>query len=183
VQLRYIFMDAWAKFSHAFLYKKKKDIPDELNRKVHIMAAACEMLDNVADTYAGAIIEFRENIKGRFKEKSSSFNETPINMESLQAYLEFKFPNKTVKRNIQSLILRDIDSNQYKSISDIDSAIEKAKDFLEWYEPRKPDWFTSGADYVTKALGWIDPEFRKNHPFGTPTREAFRDFEPKQPNS
>ena len=180
VQIRYIFMDAWAKFSHSFAYKDEDDIPPEMLRKVHIMAAACEMLDDLADSYAEQISALRQTIKADLAKGDTASINTPINMESLQAYLEVKYPGMVVKRHIQALIIRDLDKEKYRTIADIDRAVEGAQDFLAWHSRQKPHLFTSGADYVTKALGWIDSDFRKKHAFGVETRQAFRNFELKR---
>src|SRR5262245_46126166 len=55
VQLRFIFMDAWARFSHKFAYKEEASIPAGLLRKIRTMSAACEMLDGLADDCANAV--------------------------------------------------------------------------------------------------------------------------------
>jgi GTP pyrophosphokinase len=177
VQVRFLFMDAWAKFSHAFAYTDEKSIPTELLRKIQIMAAVCEMLDGLADAYAQGRDRFGDEIKEGFAHSTAKFANTPINLDSLQAYLEFKFPEKVVDRHIQSLIVRDIDPSKYKTIADIDDTLTRAKDFLDWWSGREPKLFTSGASYVTKALGWLDTDFRKCHPFGSQTRQAFGEFE------
>lgn len=177
VQVRFIFMDAWAKFSHAFAYKDENSIPPELLRKIQIMGAACEMLDDLADDYAERINRFRTEIREEFTTDKSSLAATPINMESLQAYLEYRFPDMPIKRHIQSLIVQDINKATYHTIADIDHAVTNAKDFLDWYSKEQPELLTSGADYVTKALGWTDATFRRKHAFGSVTRKAFETFE------
>ena len=177
VQIRFIFMDAWAKFSHAFAYKEEANIPPELLRKIQIMSAACEMLDGLADDYANSIEARVAEVVDEIKSASKTeLDRIPINMESLQAYLELNFPGKPIDRRTQSSILKDIDRARYKTIADIDRAIADAAKFTDWYAVKSPTIFASGADYVTKALGWTDPEFRQKHPFGRPTREAFRQF-------
>lgn len=180
VQIRFVFMDAWAKFSHAFAYKDENSIPPELLRKIQIMGAACEMLDDLADNYAEKINQFRAGIREEFTADTSSLAATPINMESLQAYLEFRFPGMPIKRHIQSLIVQDINKTTYRTIADIDRAVANAKDFLDWYSNEQPELFTSGADYVTKALGWTDAIFRRKHAFGSVTRKAFETFEKRR---
>jgi|GEM_PF-3265372 len=134
------------------------------------------MLDELADDYAERIGQFRTGIKETFAKGGDTFSDTAINMESLQAYLEFKFPDKPIKREILSLVIHDINRQRYGTIADIDNAVVRAKAFLDWWSSYKPDYFTSGADYITKALGWVDPEFRRNHAFGSLTRKAFDDF-------
>jgi hypothetical protein len=91
--------------------------------------------------------------------------------------LEYKLQNYPIDRRIQSLIIRDIDRERYKSIADIDNVFTNAKDFLQWYAIKQPNLFVSGADYLTKALGWVDIDFRNKHPFGRMTREAFQEYE------
>ncbi|MPZ37244.1 MAG: hypothetical protein GEU95_04145 [Rhizobiales bacterium] len=177
VQIRFVFMDAWAKFSHAFAYTEESSIPPELLRKIQIMSAASEMLDDLADSYADRLLSLQAKIKTDLASNEVQYAAMPVNMETLQAYIEVKFPGKSIKRHIQAFILADINRKRYGTIADVDRAVNAAKPFLIWYSQRAPERFEGGADYITKGLGWIDPEFRRKHAFGKATRNAFDEFD------
>lgn len=183
VQIRFVFMDAWAKFSHAFAYTEESNIPPVLLRKIHIMSAASEMLDDLVDAYADRLSSLQTEIKTELESNEAKYAATPVNMETLQAYIEVKFPGKPINRRIQSLVLRDFNRERYRTIADIDRAVDAAKPFLDWYSERAPAaLFAGGADYITKGLGWTDLEFRRKHAFGKDTRKAFDEFDASSKN-
>ncbi|MEW8352818.1 MAG: hypothetical protein AB2588_17770 [Candidatus Thiodiazotropha sp.] len=101
----------------------------------------------------------------------------PINNESLRAYTKKKYPNLPVLDNIQRKLLQDISKAKYKTLKDIDNALNNAKEFLKSYESNNPKVFKGGTDFITKALGYSDPDFRLAHAFSRETLLAFKNYE------
>lgn len=97
----------------------------------------------------------------------------PVSESSLTAYTAWKFQGKTVSDIWQRKLLRDLDLSRFPTIRHIDDAVELARPAVVAYATEAPDLFPTGTDYITKALGFVDSDFRSHHNFGVQTREAF----------
>lgn len=100
----------------------------------------------------------------------------PVTSDSLSTYTEWKFPGKGISEHWQGSLLRDIRSQRYPTIRHLDSAVDRALPAVNEYARKVPGKFPTGTDYITKALGFVDPEFRIEHSFGTHTFRAFDEF-------
>lgn len=92
---------------------------------------------------------------------------------TLSAYTRQKFPHLGISDYWQRQFLTDVDLSKYPSLRHIDDAIEAAKPALEKYSKEAPEYFSNGTDYITKALGFIDDEFRHRHPFSEKSLRVF----------
>lgn len=110
------------------------------------------------------------------KSVTREFLAQPIDYATLLAYAKRKYPHLPVDEKINNLLLKDLDKDKYKILEDIDQIVEKAKPAVEEYRLENPDWFKSGTDYLTKAMGFVDKEFRKKHPFGEKTKITFEKY-------
>jgi hypothetical protein len=100
----------------------------------------------------------------------------PINERTLEIYTKWKYPSLPVNKELQQLLLRDLDKEYYKLIGDLDRVVNAASEAVERYEKDKPELFETGTDYLTKSLGFGDNHFRGRHPFGRETQEGFRRY-------
>ena len=100
----------------------------------------------------------------------------PINSATLSAYSQLKFPNLPVSESWQEQLLSDLNPANYQYIRDIDAVLQKSFAAIEQYKVAKPSLFQYSTDYLTKALGFVDSEFREMHPFGWRTIEAFKKY-------
>jgi len=53
---------------------------------------------------------------------------------------------------INSLLLRDLDRDKFKTLADIDDAVNKAEQAVEAYWNEDSSWFTAGTDFLTKTM-------------------------------
>lgn len=97
----------------------------------------------------------------------------PITYDSLAWYTLWKFPGRPVSEQIQAILLRDLDYSKYPTIEDLDKLVDRARPAVEQYALENPDWFRYGTDFITKSLGFIDPQFRARHGFAARTLQAF----------
>lgn len=97
----------------------------------------------------------------------------PINSKSLYAYSKKKYPSLEPSEPLQGILIADLDKNKYKKITDIDNVLLEASGFLSLYQKENPDLFGYSTDYITKALGFMDADFREKHNFGYKTKVAF----------
>lgn len=105
------------------------------------------------------------------------FLRQPVDYASLLAYANQRY--RTFEQDdekINTLLWRDLNKNKYKILKDIDQAVEKARPATDAYYNENPSSFVSGTDFITKSLGFVDEDFRKRHPFGTETRNAFEKY-------
>lgn len=109
--------------------------------------------------------------------EEQSLLEQPLTLDALSSYVTYRFPNKPVGEDILKLLLRDIDKGHYRNIRDLDNIVERAANAVAKYEKEKPEWFTKGADYLTKSLGFIDKSFRATHHFAPQTKKAFAKYD------
>ena len=100
-----------------------------------------------------------------------------INYDTLVAYTQWKYPSMPISKDWQNRLLKDIDRTRYKTLKDIDAAIEQARPAVEAYRAENPEWFQFGTDFITKSIGFIDTDFRTKHPWGDKTKIAFDKFD------
>lgn len=102
--------------------------------------------------------------------------ELPINTRSLSIYSTLKFPDLPISNSWQSRFMEDLDPNRYQYIRDIDLVLKQASRAVEEFSRKNPRLFRHSTDYLTKALGFVDIEFRKRHTWATVTLNAFTEY-------
>ncbi len=105
--------------------------------------------------------------------RAEGFMSEPISLITLAGYTKWKFPDLPIDSKVQRLLLRDLDNSRYKTIGDLDRAVEAASDAVACSRDENPEWFAAGTDYLTKSLDFADHNFRERHPFADRTRDAF----------
>lgn len=109
--------------------------------------------------------------------------EAPITAESLHTYTRWRFPDRPPSDRVQRILLSDLDLGRYKTIGDLDNAVTRASTAVAAYAQEKPEWFQYGTDFITKALGFVDPDFRRRHRFAARTQEALDQYAHLVPGS
>lgn len=175
IQVRTVLQDAWAIISHRLDYKNEQSIPNKLKRDLNNVTSLLEIAQGVFDNIREKRSQYIEEIAQR-KDTQNDFLLQPIDFDTLLAYAEWKYPGLSTDKKINSLLLKDLDRNEFKILADIDKAVEKAKPAVEAYKNENPDWFTASTDFLTKTMGFVDLNFRKQHPFGQKTRVAFEKY-------
>jgi hypothetical protein len=137
----------------------------------------------------GQLINFtnmNENLKlerNRLEEKlelslkpNSEILNFPLTPNNLEAYTRKKFPWLEVDRTLQSILLKQIQIKNYPTLRHIDDVVNRVKYAVVAYQLESPQWFTTGTDYISKALGFVDEDFRVVHGFTPETMSAFTKF-------
>jgi len=103
---------------------------------------------------------------------------------TLQEYTSNKFRGLAVSPELQKKILKDIQLSNYPTLRNIDNAVNRAIPALVAYQLESPHMFEWGTDYISKAIGFVDDNFRAVHGFGNETKSAFIKYGSlvKQPN-
>jgi putative GTP pyrophosphokinase len=175
VQVRTVLQDAWALISHHLVYKNEEAVPLRLRRDLNNVTSLLEIAQSVFDSVEEKRDLYLQEIKESLK-APDDFLLQPIDYDTLTAYSRWKFPHLQHSDHWQTRLLQDLNLSRYARLGDLDEVVERAKDAVARYREDMPDWFYSSTDFLTKSLGFIDPEFRERHSFGSPTREAFQKY-------
>jgi ppGpp synthetase/RelA/SpoT-type nucleotidyltranferase len=108
IQVRTILMHVWADIEHKLAYKKKEDIPDKFKRKLYQLSALLEIADNQFQDLKNQKESFQKSLvidkKGI---KEFDFTQD-LNLDSLQAYLDFAFPDEPKSENSTRILLQEL---------------------------------------------------------------------------
>jgi len=172
IQVRTVLQDAWALISHHLVYKEESLIPARVKRDLNNVASLLEIAQGIFDS----VREKREYYISEIHEKEktpSDFLSQLVDYETLYAYTKWKYKDLPVSDKWHERLLSDLNLQKYPILKEIDDIVERTKNAVMVYQKENPDWFKSGTAYITKSLGFGDEEFRKKHPFGQKTRDAF----------
>lgn len=139
IQVRTILMHAWAEISHKLSYKAKTHIPKELHRKFSRISAQLEEADQQFEEIKNSIYQLRHELIANAN-KHSQFNyTTELNLDSLQAFLDYSFGNR--EKDIEQT--RELlDEMQEFSIS--------FEDVVKGYERHKSDISTIEKEEISR---------------------------------
>ncbi len=101
---------------------------------------------------------------------------SPLSLSNLAEYTNTKFRGLKASLKLQTKLLHDIEMSNYPTLRHIDNAVNRAMPALEAYKQESPNMFVSGTDYITKALGFVDTNFRAVHGFSSETITAFAKY-------
>lgn len=105
IQIRTVLMHAWADIDHKLAYKTKEQIPEQFRRKLCQLSALLE----VADEQFDLLKQEKQKLKHNFitpKLGISEFDTSqPLNLDTLQAFLDFFDPERTKHLSATSEVL------------------------------------------------------------------------------
>lgn len=176
IQVRTILQDAWALISHHLVYKEESSIPNKIKRDLNNVASLLEIAQGVFDSAREKIESYVLEIRKK-EAVPTEFLSQPVDYETLYAYTQWKYKDLPVSEKWHNRLLSDLNLQKYPTLKEINDIVENTRDAVMAYQQENPDWFKSGTAYITKSLGFGDIEFRRKHPFGQKTREAFPKYE------
>lgn len=178
IQVRTVLQDAWAQISHYLAYKSEASVPRPLLRSINNLSSLLEVAQESFDRVRDLRQSYIEKVELR-KEEGVEFLGQPIDHETLAAYTRWRFPDLPVNALLQEKLLEDLDKSRFKTLADIDNAVNRAAEAVHCYAQENPVVFKTGTDYLTKSLGFVDLSFRNKHGFATRTRSAFTQYADK----
>lgn len=129
VQLRTILMHSWAEIEHKLSYKSETHIPKRLRRKFSMISAKLEEADGQFEEIRDSINFIKSELISKAKEKKQFDYSTELNLDSLQAFLDFVFPNRIKNIKQTSSLLTEME--QYSiSFRELIEGFEKYKEDL-----------------------------------------------------
>ncbi len=134
IQVRTVLMDAWDSISHHLDYKQEIDIPSHLRRDFYALSGLFYVADTHFEMFRDSVDALKQNIKNEVKKDNFSLVQE-MNLTSLQAYLEMKFPKRPhLNSQVYSQLLAELQDTGYSSFEKLDRALESAIPAAELYE-------------------------------------------------
>lgn len=95
IQVCTILMHAWADIEHKLAYKKEEHVPDQFKRKLYQLSALFEIADAQFDSLRKEKEGYKEHLITEDVKKTGRFDVSQeMNIDSLQAFLDFYFPDR-----------------------------------------------------------------------------------------
>lgn len=176
IQYRTVLQDAWAIIDHQLVYKDEKFVPQRVRRDINNVASLLEVAQGVFDRVRAGRDEYIQEIKD-IESDEVAFLNLPLNFDTVVAYSKRKFPDLDTSDYVTQLLLEDIRNDNYPTLSELDRVVEQASEAVKSYHRENPELFKFSTDFLTKSLGFVDLDFRKQHAFSKKTREAFENYE------
>jgi hypothetical protein len=107
IQIRTILMHVWADIEHKLAYKKKEDIPNKFKRKLYQLSALLEIADNQFQDLKNQKELFQKSLIVDKKGVRKFDLKHDLNLDSLQAYLDFAFPDVQKSENSTRILLQE----------------------------------------------------------------------------
>jgi len=134
IQVRTVLMHAWAEIEHKLAYKQEIHIPTHLKRKLYRISAKLEEADEQFEDIKNESIQYRKKLSSKSKVKGESFyTDLTLNLDSLQSFLDFKFPKRTKSIKETRNLLDELIENNI-SLNDIISGYKIVEPHLELIE-------------------------------------------------
>lgn len=133
IQARTILMHGWAAISHKLSYKHERDVPKKFQRELFRLSALIEMADEQFERLRSERREYSESfVEADDKGEDAFIPRDKLNNDSLQALLDYYFPEREISNDISSLV------NEISSLGmdlvDYNSAVKNVLPYLEEIE-------------------------------------------------
>jgi len=157
LQVRTVLQDAWALFSHHLVYKHELDIPSKIKRNLNAMAGNLELADNQFDSMSDERDLYLKNLK---KMRMDQILRREINYDTVNAYLEERFPNKLNDPITTHYLLQRLRREEFRKISDLHRALRKTERARVAYSTNlgQKDGVTAQGELFL-ALAFCDADF------------------------
>lgn len=165
IQVRTILMDAWASVSHHLDYKRQVDIPRELRTDFSALSGLFYVADTHFELFRKGFEETRASLM-RDAQRDVFDLDQEINLDSLAAYFEWKFPERKERGKPSSDIVSELRRHGYQYVYRLDEKIGIALSVLKQFEKEvfelkkwKPRWLPDGL--IRTCLDLTDDEYFK----------------------
>jgi len=157
LQVRTVLQDAWALISHHLVYKHELDIPSQLRRNLNAMAGSLESADTL---FVGIKDERDVYLKNLKNMRIKQFLRQEINYDTVNAYLEERFPNKLNSPTATHHVLQRLRREKFKKISDLHRALSNTEKARSAYinSLQQKDRVTAQGELFL-ALAFCDAQF------------------------
>jgi len=157
LQIRTVLMHTWAAIEHKLGYKNNQELPKNLKRKLYLMSAQLENADMQFQEIKDAAENFQHDTVEESK-KEGKFKADKLNIDTLQAFLEFYFPKYEKHKKMELDLLDSIIKNNL-SIENIIEYAEKVVPYIDTIVSKLSGVSTTRANLMHYALEIFAPDF------------------------
>ncbi len=156
LQNRTVLMHAWADISHKLEYKEEEHVPKQFKRKLCQLSALLEMVDAEFDNLRYEKEEYRGFLLSKEAKETGQFDtEQPLNIDSLQAFLDFYFPSHGRIPDSTAILLDELIENEI-TLKQLVKGVENTKDYFPEIENEvKTALELNGDDYAWNQIGAV----------------------------
>lgn len=172
IQVRTALQHAWAIASHDMFYKAEDEFPRKIKRKLNLASSTIELVQDVIDSISSMKQKYVDELSEYVQEKNDDLFLLELNRETFEAYLSWKFPDMPMSRKVNDRIISCARYAQVEKVKDVDEIYERVKESVARYEKENPEVFKYSSDYISKALIFDQPDFRRAHGCAPETRLA-----------
>jgi len=108
IQVRTVLMHAWAEIEHRLAYKRREHIPSQFRRKFSMLSAKLEEADEQFEELAEAIRNLKSEIHEQTAKVSEFDRNLNLNLDTLQAFLDFQHPGDQRSMRQTRVLLDDL---------------------------------------------------------------------------
>jgi hypothetical protein len=157
IQVRTVLQDAWSTIEHHLAYKSATGIPDHLRRKLGCMAGLLETADDQFDRIRDLRNEYVESLEDKARNNSDDFLSQPANQDTLEAYLNWKFPGKIKNVGYHAFILfNNVQRGEIQTLSELDLAWDTTAPLLKGLYNREYDMENDVESAVADLGGLLE---------------------------
>jgi len=152
IQIRTVLMHAWAEIEHKLSYKKKSHIPDNFKRKLFRLSAKLEESDEQFQELKEQSSELQKDILQKANSEKFQFDKIKnLDLDTFQAYLDFRFPER--HKNISKT--RDL-------LDEIEQFGLTLQDIEEGYKKIEPQVEKIEISFINQIGGWAQVGIVRN---------------------
>lgn len=148
IQVRTVSTHAWATVSHHLDYKQETDIPSDLKDDFYALSGVFYIADSPFEQFRTARRETMKTLMEGVKKDQFSL-EQEVNLDSLSAYLSWKFPHRgkgdlSTYSSAVSNLIAEMKKAGISSFQELDEKLDKNMDWFANYEKKNkyPGFFT-----------------------------------------
>lgn len=108
VQLRTVFMHAWAEIEHKLQYKSNVQVPRDLQRKLFLLSAKVEEADEQFQSLVADVNEYRHEIALKASKEGKFDSTLELNLDTLKELLVFFYPENSTQDLMTQTLFDDI---------------------------------------------------------------------------
>jgi len=162
IQVRTALQDAWAVISHHLVYKSEQETPVQLRRRINALAGLLETADDQFDRLRAERSKYIADLSKAATDEVALLQQG-INLDSVQLFLERKYPSISFERREGALqtALSDLNRERYRTLGDLDSMLRRTSKAIDAYYTDLGRPPVSGAAILAVGLALEDPSHRR----------------------
>lgn len=152
IQVRTILMHAWAEIEHKLAYKSKTQIPKDFRRKLSRISAKLEESDEQFEDLKNQIDKNISSLLEKAIETESFDHKTDFNLDTLQAFLNFAFPDRDKSIESTRELFEEMANNKIPFRSLIEG-FKISREILRNVEMEGAEMFGDKEDFYWAQVG------------------------------